>query len=427
MSPAAKRTQSAGFVAATIFVASAACESAIPVIHTIHTDSAGISIATAVEPLWGPGEGWTVENEPIVEIGTVSGPPEYQFTDVVAVVRLTNGDIVVADRGASELRSYDASGGFQWHTGRSGEGPGEFASLDFLGITDGDTLVAYDADLMRAQVFDAQGNLARVLRVTISEDGAARESAVADKAVGVVDGLLLVRFSEYGGEIPTGIVRWPRERLAAVDLGDGTARSLLELPGAEAQVGGLEGGGYSHGAYVFAKGPEYATAAGHVAVIDTEAWLVQLISPQDGSVRAVFRRKVALREATAALFDLHLDGVMKAAFADQQAPPEAVDALRRSWRARPRAPTLPVLRAIHLDITGHVWVQPYYLAGAEPPPFEIHAPDGTWLGGVSVPPGLARGFNQYQAPYLAIGRDYILGVWADDLDVQYVRMYRINN
>ena len=191
--------------------------------------------------------------------------------------------------------------------------------------------------------------------------------------------------------------------------------------------GALEGGGYSHGAYVFSKGPEYATAGGHVAVIDTEAWQVKLLSPRDGSVKAVFRRAVAPREATAALFELHLDGVMKAAFADQQAPPEAVDALRRNWGARPRAPTLPVLRAIHLDVTGHVWVQPYYLAGAEPPPFEIHAPDGTWLGSVSIPPGLARGFNQYQAPYLAIGRDYILGVWTDQLDVQYVRMYRINN
>lgn len=273
--------------------------------------------------------------------------------------------------------------------GKAGEGPGEFDSLDFLGATIGDTLVAYDADLMRAQVSNAQGNLARTLRVTIGEDGAARVGAVADKAVGVVDGLLMVRVGEYGGEIPTGIVRWPRERLAAVDLRDGTFRSLLELPGDEAQVGALEGGGYSHGAYVFSKGPEYATAAGHVAVIDTEAWLVQLISPQDGSVKAVFRREVAPREVTATLFDLHLDGVMKAAFVDpQQAPPEAVDALRRSWSAtRPMAPGLAVC------------------------PFRQ---------------GSRGDSNQHQAPCLAIGRDYILGVWTDELDVQYVRMYRIN-
>ena len=95
------------------------------------------------------------------------------------------------------------------------------------------------------------------------------------------------------------------------------------------------------------------------------------------------------------------------------------------WRDRPRAPVLPVLRSIHVDATGHLWLAPYYVAGADPPPFEIHAPDGTWLGSVSVPPGLQRAFIQYQAPYMEIGEDYILGVWTDDLDVQYVRMYRI--
>ncbi len=58
--------------------------------------------------------------------------------------------------------------------------------------------------------------------------------------------------------------------------------------------------------------------------------------------------------------------------------------------------------------------------------FEVFAPDGTWLGSVELPPGLERGFIQYQAPYMEIGTDYVLGVWRDELDVQYVRMYRLN-
>ena len=60
----------------------------------------------------------------------------------------------------------------------------------------------------------------------------------------------------------------------------------------------------------------------------------------------------------------------------------------------------------------------------DPPPFEIHAPDGTWLGSVALPPGLERGFIQYQAPYMEIGTEYVLGVWRDELDVQYVRLHR---
>ena len=189
--------------ATTVLLATAACDPTRAPIHTRHTDSAGIPIATAVTPLWGPGDGWTVEAEPLVEIGSVSGAPEYQFADVVAVVRLSNGDIVVADRGASELRSFDNEGVFIWSAGREGEGPGEFRSLEFLGAKAGDSLVA-----------------------------------------------------------------------------------------------------------------------------------------------------------------------------------------------------------------------PYYVAGADPPPFEVFAPDGAWLGTVALPPGLERGFIQYQAPYMEIGTDHVLGVWTDELDVQ---------
>ncbi|MXW08895.1 MAG: hypothetical protein F4X47_16000 [Gammaproteobacteria bacterium] len=413
--------------ATAISMAAAGCDSASPPVHTAHTDSAGIPIATAVAPVWGPDEGWTVESEPLLEIGTVTGAPEYLFTDVVAAVRLSNGDIVVAERAASELRRYDAAGNFLWRAGRSGEGPGEFRSLDFVGITDGDSLVTYDGALLRAQLFDPQGGLVRSFRVAVTEGEAAGRAIAADKAVGIVDGLLVVRFIESGDEIPTGVVRWPLERVATLDPADGTVRSLIVVPGREQVVRAREEGGLSQGTYIFAKEPEYGAAAGRLAVIDTEAWSVRMISPRDGATTAVFRRDLAPREATGALFELHLDGIVEIAFADpDQTAPERVDGLRRMWRGMPRAPHLPVLRSIHVDGTGHLWLQPYYVAGADPPPFEVHAPNGTWLGSVALPPGLHRAFIQYQAPYMEIGDDYVLGVWTDELDVQYVRMYRIN-
>jgi hypothetical protein len=417
----------AGLAVMSIFMAAAGCDSASPAIHTIHTDSAGIPIATAIEPVWGPGEGWSIEPEPLLEIGTVTGASEYLFTDVVAAVRLSNGDIVVAERAASELRGYDAAGNFKWRAGRDGEGPGEFGSLDFVGTTAGDSLVTYDGALLRAQLFNPQGGLARTFRVAISEGEATGSGALADKAVGVVEGLLVVRFIEYGERIPNGVVRWPPERVAALDLADGAVRSLIGLPGPEAYVEVREEGRYSHGPYVFANGPEYGAAAGRLAVIDTEAWSVRLISPRDGATSAVFRRDVAPRAATAALVDLHMDGIVALAYADpDQVPVEEVERFRQRWRETPRAPDLPVLRSVHMDGAGHLWLQPYYVAGAEPPPVEILAPDGTWLGSVSLPAGLVRAFIQYQAPYLEIGDDYVLGVWTDELDVQYVRMYRID-
>ncbi|MDE2803995.1 MAG: hypothetical protein OXN18_02500 [Gemmatimonadota bacterium] len=113
-----------GVAATAILLATAACDSVqIHTLHTLHTDSAGIPIVTAVAPLWEPDDVWTVDPEPVVEIGTVSGALEYQFSEVVAAVRLSNGDIVVADRRASELRSYGTAGSFQWHVARLSQGP----------------------------------------------------------------------------------------------------------------------------------------------------------------------------------------------------------------------------------------------------------------------------------------------------------------
>ena len=405
--------------AATILLTAAACDTAPTPIHTIHTDSAGIAIATANEPMWGPGDGWTVGDEPLIEIGTMDGAPEYQFSEVVAAVRLSNGDIVVADRGASELRSYDAAGNFQWSAGRFGEGPGEFESLDFLGTTAGDSLVTYDERLLRAQIFDSRGGLGRTVRAVLPRGDAAPGGSAPDRVVGIAKNHLIIRFIELADGTDPGIVRWLNERLVAIDLADGSASVLTVVPGEEVEM--LRD--LSTTILTFGNMPEYGAAADRVAVIDTRAFSVQVLSPTDGIVECVVRRDLAPQEATDAVFELHLAGILEML---SGAPPEELDRVRQMWRDRRRAPVLPVLRSIHIDATGHLWLVPYYVAGADPPPFEIHSPDGTWLGSVALPPGLERAFIQYQAPYMEIGDDYVLGVWTDELDVQYVRMYRIN-
>ncbi|MYB07254.1 MAG: hypothetical protein F4Y24_12965 [Gemmatimonadetes bacterium] len=421
----AHRSPVAKVAATTILLTTPACDTAPSPTHTIRTDSAGIPIVTAVTPLWGPGDGWTVDPEPLVEIGTVTGAPEYQFSQVVAAVRLSNGDIVVADRGASELRSYDSAGTFRWRTGRFGEGPGEFESLDFLGTTAGDSLVTYDVQLLRAQLFDSDGELGRTIRVALQRSDAARGGSAPDKAVGLANGRLIVRFVEESADYGAGIQRWLNERVVAIRLDDGSATPLIVVPGPEVDVQPREGGGLRGGRYVFAKMPEFGAAADAVAVIGTEAWSVQVLSPVDGTTERIVRREVVPREATDPLVESHLRGILDMALPND-APAEQVDFVEQMWRGYRNAPTLPVLRSVHVDAAGNLWLAPYYLASAHPPPFEIHAPDGAWLGSVSVPPGLQRAFIQYQAPYMEIGEDYILGVWTDDLDVQYVRMYPIN-
>ncbi|MYA12275.1 MAG: hypothetical protein F4237_07900 [Gemmatimonadetes bacterium] len=412
--------------AAALFLIAMACDTPPPPTGTLHTDSAGVPIATAVTPLSPPGEAWTV-GELLAEIGTIDGPPEYQFADVVAAVRLDNGDIVVADRGASELRSYDAEGNFQWRTGREGEGPGEFRGLDYLGRMAGDSLVTYDPTLLRIQVFDAGGRLSRTLRAELPRDVGSPGGSAADRAVGVAGGRLIIRFVELNDEATTGIARWIDYRLVAVDLQDGAATSLIVVDGEEVELRGGDGGGYSENYYVFGNMPEFGAAAGTIAVIDTEAYRVRLVSALDGATERIIRREVAPRAVTDAVFEAELDGIVEMVFPNPDAAPAGeVDMFRRMWRGYTRAPVLPVLRSVQVDAQGSVWVAPFHLAGADPAPFDVFAPDGTWLGTVALPPRLVRAYIHYRSPYLEIGGDYVLGVWTGELDVQYVRMYRLH-
>ena len=408
-----------------LLLAFAACDAPPAPTGTLHTDSAGIRIATVVTPLGGAGEGWTVD-ELLAEIGAIDGPPEYQFADLVAAVRLGNGDIVVADRGASELRSYDAGGTFRWRAGREGEGPGEFRRLDFLGRTAGDSLVTYDPMLLRLQIFGPGGQLSRTFRTELPRDIGSPGGSAPDRVVGVADGRLIVRFVELDDEAVPGIARWIDYRLVAVDLTDGSTTSLILVDGEEVELRVGDGGGYSEEPYAFGNMPEFGAAAGTVAVIDTEAYQVRLVSPLDGAVEQIIRREVAPRAVTDAVFEAELEGIVRMVFPNPDAAPaEQVDGLRQMWRGFARAPLLPVLRSVHVDARDNVWVAPFHLAGADPAPFDVFAPDGTWLGTVALPMGMARAYIHYRSPYMEIGEDYVLGVWTDELDVQYVRMYRL--
>ncbi len=278
----------------------------------------------------------------------------------------------------------------------------------------------------RVQILDPGGGLSRTFRAELPRDVGSPGGSAPDRAVGVTDGRLIVRFVELDDDVTPGIARWIDYRLVAVDLKDGSATSLIVVDGEEVDLRVHDGNGYYEDRYVFGNMPEFGAAAGAVAVIHSEAYRVRLVSPLDGAIERIIRREVEPRTATDADFEAEVEGIVRMAFPNPDAvPAEQVDMVRRMWRSYASAPVLPVLRSVHVDARGCVWVAPFHLTGADPPPFDVFAPDGTWLGTVSLPTGLARAYIHYLSPYMEIGEDYVLGVWTNELDVQSVRMYRL--
>ena len=273
-----------------VVVALSACDSAPGSAGTFHSDSAGIAIATAIEPLWGPGEGWTVSDEPLLQIGAATGDSEYLLDGVVGVSRLGNGDIVLGEWSTGELGRYDTDGAVVWRTSGKGEGPGEHAYLMFVGSVAGDSVVTFDDGLYRVQVFAPNGRIARTLPVESPWSG-----FIPSSVIGVPGRQLVMTLDDRRGEIPDGVVRWPGIRVATFSLDDGSMSAVMDVPGAEQMIEKREGGRIAYIGYTFRKGPEFAVRDGRLTLVDTEAFSIRSISLDDGSTSAIFRRDEPIR------------------------------------------------------------------------------------------------------------------------------------
>ncbi len=359
--------------------------------------------------MWGPGEGWTVSAEPLVRIGAVDGPREQLLDGVVGAVRMSDGDIVLGEWTTGELRRYDPEGTLVWRAAGQGEGPGEHRMLAFAGLIPGDTVVTWDRRLNRVQLFDPDGGPVRAFRVEAPGSG-----ALPTGVIGVSGRHLVLTFNAGGAEPEDGIVRWPAVRIATLSLEDGGVRVVMDVPGREVRADANEEF-VQVMEYPFGKGPRYSVSAGRLVVVDTERFAVRSVSLDDGAVTAILRRDEPVRAVTDEDVDAYVEWMTAGSVAAGLHVPPGL-------REQPMAPTLPALTSIHLDAAGNLWVEPHSRRGSQVPPFQVYTPDGEWLGTVSVPPGLEQE-NLGLPVRFEIGDDYILGVWRDELEVEYVRMY----
>jgi hypothetical protein len=63
-----------------------------------------------------------------------------------------------------------------------------------------------------------------------------------------------------------------------------------------------------------------------------------------------------------------------------------------------------------------VWVEAYRTPWELNPRWDVFTPEGVWLGSVNTP----NRFTIHQ-----IANDFVLGVWRDDSDIEYIRMFNL--
>ena len=365
-------------------------------LRAVERDSAGIRIVENERPPEGSRLGWRIGPEPAVSIGQREGEEPYMLHRVFAATKLSDGRIVVANSGSSDLRVFDASGTHLATWGGQGEGPGEFWSLGAVFPWPGDSIIAWYSQGFGLSVFDSRGSFGRSFSLESGEG---------------VSWLL-----------PRPV--WVRE--------NGTILAMIEPESSDTAVIEIRDG---HGALSASLGahpsgePVRITWSGRPALtwvlygrkLVTGLWRdLVVVSPttryeirafrEDGALARIVRRDHLPRTPTQADFDFHVERELS------QASQDLLQYRSEQLRSTPLATTFPAFSSTRGDAAGNLWVRDYDLPREKRPAplWTVFDPEGRVLGFVETPEGLM---------IYEIGEDYLLGRTTDDLGVEYIQMW----
>jgi len=195
--------------------------------------SGGVVVHNSGPGMWDEGGAWHVEE--MLRIGELDGDGPTVIGGIRAIEVDAEGNILVFDHLANELRIFSAEGLHQRTIGRAGEGPGEFQSVLAVSQSpDGLTWVV-DGRNARYTVIDPAGELSYVPRASsvsrswvggFDREGRFHEWAVEAEDQGLVDVMLRI---DADGEV-TERFRLPRIEVPAPEVAPGMSMSLPFAP-----------------------------------------------------------------------------------------------------------------------------------------------------------------------------------------------------
>lgn len=380
-------------------------------------DSAGIAIVESVGSGVGKNaHGLRIAAKPTLQVGGAD-TEAFVLDGVVDALVVADSLVVVASGGSGEIAFFGTDGDWRYSVGRIGGGPAEFNRLSALGILADGRLAAFDSGHKRISVFENTGELVRTVALATALQG---EVVVA---IGWLEsGTLVVRATTTEGTMAQQ-GQWRRlDTMAEVLLvdesglpfgrsmrvqGDQSMSMLTAQSGNEYSFIGLPN--------LFLRFFVGSARGARVAVGQTDRDEVT-IADSNGEVVQLLRRSGRLRELTGKMIDRWVDFRI-----GRMSNEDTKREYRQLYEKMPFPSTLPAFRSVVLDEDGaRLWIEEFELdvimSGREAR-WSVYAEDGRFLGEVMMPARVQP---------LRIGKDYLLGLWRDELGVEYVRLYGID-
>ena len=374
-------------------------------------DSAGVRIVE------GGGElgRWIVDSVPEAAIGSRAADTTQLLFRTQGALRLTDGRTVIALSTPPMLRWFDESGTYVAGAGRRGEGPGEFAGEGFINQLwplSGDSVATWEHYPPRMQVFGPDGQYARATSLTLPpEMGEGTFPQVVGRLGAGFVAFLMPPF-EPGtpGEVvreETSYLRWDADGQYVGEIerlpGFTQFTFAYRFPDGQERL--------TRGRPPFAKIPAAWSGGNRFYYAGNESDEIRVYAA-DGHLVSLLRPGVAVRSVTSDDIAAYRSETMARAPADP--------ATRRQWEDQlnesPYPDAFPIYRLLRVDRTGMLWAETYRIPGASESIWWVFDPEGVRVAEVRTP--LAwRVFD--------IGEDYLLALERDELDVEYVRRYRL--
>lgn len=195
----------------TLLVVAACDRAPEPSATTTVRDSGGVAIVEVAAMPSLPE--WRV-SEPVIAVGGVDDRPEYELYNAHHALLLSDGGVVIANRGTRELRFYDGSGQHVRSVGRRGGGPGEYENMWGLVHLPGDSIGVWDWTSKRLTLYDAEGALGR----TVSAEFTRETEGPRSWTVHGADGIPAARLTMDRGMAPRDaedahLLAWSRDDL----------------------------------------------------------------------------------------------------------------------------------------------------------------------------------------------------------------------
>ncbi len=159
----------------------------------------------------------------------------------------------------------------------------------------------------------------------------------------------------------------------------------------------------------FGKSPKVAVAGDRLYFGSQDRYEISVLD-SSGSLRTIVRLARSPVPVTDAGVDFLIEEELAGYFENE------VPGLRREFDRMPRVEFQPAHGALTADREGYLFVEDFRAPGLEVVPVNVFDPDGLLVGRFEVDADIE---------ILEIGRDYLLALYDDPMDVEFVQLYEL--